>query len=437
MRYDIDSPLTAELLHEFPAAKALVSPRCGIVKRIAHVPLGPDEPRLFWVSATPSDTNDIFGLSALNRGNAISFFSARATAKALGESVERYCASSSIGHRLLLKAERDFSCESFTSLSEYALYSRSSSDLPFPCSMDSSLVQWVEGFDLVRNCQAWIPAAFVFIPYRRAHRDESVFDFQISSGLACGQTKSKAIFSGLMEVLERDCFMRSWRLLRFGQSLQCSDFLDDEAFCGAYNALSNSGYVVDFRHIGHWYSVPVVLAYAYSETDVLPFVCGCGAGGTMLGAMRSAVEELALGVIGVSRRKESESWFPMADFSNVDQLSLHGLAYAKDLRLAESARCFLSQRESSSIDVRLTGKCEEDWLFELVQMLAEGGRQVIVVDLTTEDIRSLGLHVFRVVVPGAVPLDQNARYQHDISPSLLDISRDFPVVINSLPHPFP
>jgi ribosomal protein S12 methylthiotransferase accessory factor len=99
----------------------------------------------------------------------------------------------------------------------------------------------------------------------------------------------------------------------------------------------------------------------------------------------------------------------------------------------------------SDIPDRSTGRVLGD--IELcVEMLREAGKEVVVVDITTPDIRDVGLHVVRVLIPGLVPLHGNHSFQYLGAPRLHEI----PYImgwdkqgwtpeagLNRMPHPFP
>jgi ribosomal protein S12 methylthiotransferase accessory factor len=81
----------------------------------------------------------------------------------------------------------------------------------------------------------------------------------------------------------------------------------------------------------------------------------------------------------------------------------------------------------------------------LVELLEEVGLEALVVDITTPDVREVGLQVVRVLVPGLVPMHGNHNFPY------LGVERLYSVPeklgwasngwvdtgVNRDPHPFP
>ncbi|SFM41290.1 YcaO-related McrA-glycine thioamidation protein [Methanolobus profundi] len=66
-----------------------------------------------------------------------------------------------------------------------------------------SLVEWVSGWDLIKNEEILVPANAVYHPYDAPGRTQKLFRSN-TNGLAAGNTIEEAIFHGLLEVIERD-----------------------------------------------------------------------------------------------------------------------------------------------------------------------------------------------------------------------------------------
>jgi ribosomal protein S12 methylthiotransferase accessory factor len=67
---------------------------------------------------------------------------------------------------------------------------------------DESILEWVEGFDLVTQTSYLVPLNFVICPY--TGRDHPPFVYSSSNGLASGNNLQEALCHALCEILERD-----------------------------------------------------------------------------------------------------------------------------------------------------------------------------------------------------------------------------------------
>ncbi|ETA67536.1 putative methanogenesis marker protein 1 [Methanolobus tindarius DSM 2278] len=67
----------------------------------------------------------------------------------------------------------------------------------------TALIEWVQGWDLLKNEEPFVPANSVYHPYEAPGRTLKLFRSN-TNGLAAGNTIEEAIFHGLLEVIERD-----------------------------------------------------------------------------------------------------------------------------------------------------------------------------------------------------------------------------------------
>ncbi|WP_407282882.1 YcaO-related McrA-glycine thioamidation protein [Methanolobus sp. WCC1] len=67
----------------------------------------------------------------------------------------------------------------------------------------TALIEWVQGWDLLKNEETFVPANSVYHPYEAPGRTLKLFRSN-TNGLAAGNTIEEAIFHGLLEVIERD-----------------------------------------------------------------------------------------------------------------------------------------------------------------------------------------------------------------------------------------
>jgi len=66
-----------------------------------------------------------------------------------------------------------------------------------------ALIEWIQGWDLLKNEETFVPANSVYHPYDSPGRTQKLFRSN-TNGLAAGNSIEEAIFHGLLEVIERD-----------------------------------------------------------------------------------------------------------------------------------------------------------------------------------------------------------------------------------------
>ncbi|WP_437289827.1 YcaO-like family protein [Sorangium sp. So ce406] len=180
---------------------ALVSERLGVVTRVDEIASG--FPGIVAALAVGCSTDPLgwkLGVRGLNDGIAADTTRASARARASGESVERYCPAFAPDDLPLARA-RDLD-------GRWLDPRRLAPGEPFDA--DAPL-RWARATSLVDDAPVWVPAAFVYFPYRRAEGEPSL-GVQTTCGLALGRTLDDAIQHALEERIERDSVMRAWRL---------------------------------------------------------------------------------------------------------------------------------------------------------------------------------------------------------------------------------
>jgi ribosomal protein S12 methylthiotransferase accessory factor len=85
-----------------------------------------------------------------------------------------------------------------------------------------------------------------------------------------------------------------------------------------------------------------------------------------------------------------------------------------------------------------------DDLRHAVSLVGDAGYEVIVVNLTTVDAEDLGLHVLRVLIPGAQPLDASYKHRFLGGRRLYEVPERIGLPgaqsideLNPWPHPYP
>jgi ribosomal protein S12 methylthiotransferase accessory factor len=441
------SPLPG-LSEALARAARLVSSRTGIVSDVVFMETTASEPRVYWAQSRPAVLDPLAGRASLNDGNGVSIDPRRATIKALGESVERYCCA--------FYDPRDLACGCYDALpgrglrpETFALFSESQyrdPEFPFAPFTRDVTAGWVAGHSLLHDCPTWIPASFVYIPYDRVD-GEPPFSDLISTGLACAPTLAGALLKGLTEAVERDAYTIVWqnRLSRPHIDLE---HLDDPLLRGFVDTLHALN--VEVRAVLLTLDIPIpVFLILMTRSDGPPWtVVASGADLSPRHALLLALEEACLAFIGMGRAVAVAGDFvPDPDYGNLTTLMQHGVAHAIDPRLRGSVD-FL-ERPADVVrldDLRdvATGNAAVDLRTALRGIEPLVG-DVAGVDVTTPDVDDVGFKVARVVVPELQRMDMNHLYPHLGGRRLYDVPWQLGLVaasrgesdMNRQPHPFP
>lgn len=430
-------------------ARRLVSPRTGIVSRVVLRELAPDDPRLHWAASEPASLGPIADRRGLNDGNGASVDCDRAVLKAVGESVERYC-SALYDERKLRLATHDELPGAATRPEDFALFSerqyRTDGFRVRPFTRETR-VRWVRGHSLVHDRPTYVPAAFVYVPYRLAPGEAPIHDL-ISTGLAAGPTVAAAAYRGLVEAVERDAFMIVWRN-RLPRPRIELDGLRDPLVEPLLRAFAGVPVRLDAFLLSVDVDVHVVLVRVTGDPERPPLVIiGLGADLDPRRALALALEEAGLGFVAFRRVVAAERGYrPEPGYRDLVDLGRHALAHALDPALRRSTE-FL-ERDGAVVRLgELPDRSSASAVRNLrtaVAAVAAVGLDVVAVDLTTADVDDAGFKVVRCVVPGFQPLDVNHNEQHLGGRRLYEVPYRLGLVarprredeLNPDPHPFP
>jgi ribosomal protein S12 methylthiotransferase accessory factor len=427
-------------------ARRLVSPRTGLITKVEWVERAPRDPAIWWARSVEADTRPVFGRQALNEGNASALDPRRAMIKAIGESIERYSAAAHDPSQAVLATARQLGPEAIPP-ARFALFAPDQyADPAFPCVpfTEDTPVCWVRGWNLTADRPAWVPAAFVYIPYSLAPGEARVVPAQVSTGLAAHATLYEAVRRALLEVIERDAFMTCWSAQLSSPALSL-DGLSNAAL-GPLAALTEQrGYRFCGRVLSLDVAVPVILGAFVATGPHIPLLTvGTGADADPVEALRQALEEAFLSLHGITRLAESEPDFvPAADGRNIRNLRHHALAHAVDPALHEGMLRWLRPEGELSLAALPRPPIDgEQGLSWLIEELDRNGMSAYAVDITPSDIHAAGFAAARVLVPEMQPLDVDHQAVHRggprprTLPARLGRGRS-PIDWNPLPHPFP
>lgn len=431
----------------------LVDPRVGIVKDVFELPLDEDDPPLFHYLSTACDAGAFnrFRNFGNNGGAATNRYVAMA--KAVGETVERYCGAiyryedleTATWRDLDGRGERAVHPELFR---VYLPHQRERERFPWRPFEEDSPAHWVRGRSLADDEPVWLPAAAVFIPYHYPRSRELPPVLQpISTGIACHGSVARATVGGLCEVAERDAFTITWqarlarpRLRRQTLPPSCKDLLDRFAAAGVE---------VELMDVTNDMGVPVVLSVGLSGAETSPAVTvAASADPSPEVAAIKSLEELAHTRKYAKQVMEYLPELPVEVEEEHPQVSdqMFHLRFYCPQSSREYAEFAWSSDERRDLADLPDLSCDDPGrqVELLVETIDSGtGLEPVSCEVTTPEVEALGLRVVRTLIPGAHPLYMGHRNRALANPRLYEVpaklghtppelGRD-----NPYPHPFP
>ena len=254
---------------------------------------------------------------------------------------------------------------------------------------DSETIDWSPVWSLTHQCVRWVPSAYLYYDFPGSN---DIFCFADSNGNAAGGSLQEAVFSGLLELLERDAAAIWWynQIPRPGIDLHSLNEPYVEAMIEFYKKHHREIWVLD---ITHDLKVPTFVALS-RRTDRRPedIISGASCHTDPRHAIMGALTELNQLFVNVAEETESGTdyhikepialqWFTEAHVDELDYLRPMGQPLDFDA---------VTRRAP------FNGNTADD-LSMLLNMLKQKGFEVLAHNQTQAD---LGLPTAKVMVPG-------------------------------------
>lgn len=380
-----------------------VDSRTGIVNRVVvekSTDTGLDLPII--ATAIPAETPGGLtsqGLMPVGWGKGIT--STEAVMGALGEAIERYSASMPDPVRINWSRLADLQGDVLDPRM-FALYGENQYGRPdFPyVRFDASINHpWIAGKWAGTQDPVWVPAILTYLSLVVCQ--ENVFCQGTSNGLAAGTHPEEAALRAILELLERDTFLTSWRLKRPGRHVRLDRGLAPELMA-VLNGISILGGKVEL--------VLLESICGYSTAVCLAFGDGTNWPGVTLGlatdpdphvAVRQAILEQGQTGPYLRRLMKTTSGAIPVCAEDVKKMLDHAIYYF----LPERASAFDYLRDScSATPLPDPSSMLDRSLSACSQALAKLGIRVALVDVTSSDIAMSPFHVIRAVSPDLQPI---------------------------------
>lgn len=402
--------LTADAIDGFEAL--IADDRTGIIQTMVELPVQPNDPKLFMMGArlgdnsrwlperVPSVLRDCGG-AALTRWEA--------KAAAIGECIERYCASI-IWHDELVYASYGELHNDYRlpHPATFALFHPDQyRDLVYTPFTEDTRIGWMPAASLADDGAALVPACFVYLGYRAVQEQgDHLLGPSISTGCACARTFRKALLKAIYEVVERDAFTIMW-LNRMAPKRIPLDA--DPSLQELYtNTLAASGLEYHLFRLPSDLAIPTFLSVVIDTRGAKPLAAVGGAAHlNPLNAARKALVESAQTLEYARRLAKQKTTKPLhRNYDDVISFDDHTMLYAQGEML--SALEFLLETPPAAEAQRLLKGVDmttEKQLHVLKEELEKHKLECFAVDLTTPDMAALGFSVAKAVIPSLQPLN--------------------------------
>jgi ribosomal protein S12 methylthiotransferase accessory factor len=394
---------------------SLVSPLVGVVRGVQETLAGPEDARL---AAAWCET--AYPRALVGGGSGLSVHDARTAA--IGEAVERYSACIVDPDACVAATARELGSAAVDP-ARFGLFSErqyATTGFPYVRFDRDTRLTWIEGVSLPDGEPAWLPAQLVHLA---GHEAERPICRTTSSGLACHATFEGATVAALLELLERDAFMITWKTRT---SWPLLDWRDDERLVSFEETfLQPTGLRRHAVDLSAFWDVPIVAAVVRGGSTL---GVGAAAALSVERAVMKALDEATRVRTWAQALRAAGVEAPAAE--NIEELDDHVRFYADPRNAAKVDFLDGSPRRRRVDRVEaVDGDIEA-----LCLRLAQRNVTAYAVNVTSSDIRDAGLSVVRVIAPELCALD----VEHDAQ--LLGASRLYEFASGALnpdPHPFP
>lgn len=394
---------------------AFINTEAGLITdNFLKIPTRHFVPRGLYQVSCESDNLGFVGFNADHvNGSSIGFSYQHAYMAALGEYFERYCAS--YEPRNLTRASyetlsRDANVLHPDKLKFYAPWQYESPEFPFQKFTVNDEIAWVQGTDLANNKKIWVPAFMVYFQHNARYYDHGkVFMQSTSTGMASGATIDQSIRGAFLEVAERHAFTNFWynqkalaeKVPVYHPQDILNAFPNNKKLAVLLKKTRLKIHVVDLEAFGPVQTMLSIFFYPYKDKVMM-----CVGAASRFDKEEAILKSLLEGYQSVEYAivlfQKLKGWISdYKDFNDVNDFGKHFIFYSAFPQYRENVPIIQRvMNESMDHAPRTIAKEEPGKMTGMDDFKASGAEHIIYVDLSLRDIRDIGFHVSRIVVPG-------------------------------------
>ena len=422
----------------------LVDPETGIISRLKELPRQSHMPDVIYFKADGCKTNILGNDPFFPTSGGTSLDRDRALAKAVGEAVERYCASNLPVSEFIFTSfdELEGAAMQPSRIQHYSPQQLADPSFPLHELRDSSTVNWVKTHGTDKNEDLWVPAAYMYCPYLfDSQIGEKPFYEPISTGFASHIGFERAAINGILEVIERDAFMFTWlAMISHPRIIHASLTPLHKELLRRFEVVGYKITLIDATPDSGLCTVIGIVKGSFEGN--VPFFVGASTHPDPVFTITKCLEELALMERYVARLMLTlKPWEELSDFSTVKGLRDHVPIWLHP-EMIPNADFLTQSTKEISLDEMNQIPIEEDreGLNHLIDLVRDTGGETILFDITSPDIESLGLKVVRSLIPEYIPLNKNYACRplgnKRLVQKMNNLSPGISGGLNPFPHPF-
>lgn len=398
---------------------------------------------------TTCGSNNLTALGANGdsaQGSSISLSLEGSIGATLGEFCERYCISYEDGNRLIMGTYQELAARPGYKLLHpahiklYADWQYAQPGFPYHLLTVDSHIAWVAGTDLLTNEDLLVPAFLVFLPHDLYYDKGRAYSQNTSTGAAAGPSLERATQGGFLECAERHAFSTFWytqghypTVPTYDAGLVLRTYPTNNTLRKLFRNDRVRFKAFDLSAFGPVETMVVFMFYTYKGRQM--YSLGSASRFTKEDALAKAALECYQGVdYGIQLEHRHQDWTTNPpDFANINDFHKHFALYNRFPALCQEVPLL---REAFDPAINATAIVPSDpatKMHSLHDLTRAGLPHVVRVEVTTQDVRDLGMHVVRILTPGWAYLT-GSHATPFLGP---DVFRNRATLYTAHPHPFP
>jgi ribosomal protein S12 methylthiotransferase accessory factor len=378
----------------------LISPRSGLIRELRDVQPPAIAPLPPYLSQTILSNFDFRRGSPLERSAAGKGWTREEAQRgAIGEALERYCASVYDHSGLEFGAAN--ADRTFIEPSAFVLYKDrqyAAAEFPFRRYEPGRALHWCRALRL-DGTPVLVPASETYLSFPSYALNEN-FSLLTTTGLSAGETLDTAILGGLYELIERDAFVLNW----MNRLTPAAVALDDLPLCEYVRGVFRRSEIdLHVFLLASDIPVPVAMAVTIDRSGRIPAAAvglGCHLSGSRA-VERAVLEACQVYASESGRAHAGVLTDPARGYDQVQTLEDHGGFFSIPERLHEFDHLF--KGVPGALPEAASGDTSVD-LATVTSAVEAAGASVAFIDLTTPDLRDFPVRVVRAFAAGLQPM---------------------------------
>ena len=299
---------------------------------------------------------------------------------------------------------------------------------PFKKLTDDSYIYWTWGTDERSGQKILLPSSSIFLNFEEEEYDSM---FSISTGLACHSDLWAAKLNGILEIIERDAFMLTWKR-RIEVNEICN--IDDAEIAYLLQVISKADIKIHIFDISMEHKIPCVLVVCMSKGVPAIAVDAAAAPQYREAILKAVMGSMQTRIWGILNQGIGK---------NATSLEKHAVAYFSEKSVENMDFLFRGNKINyCDINISEYNDLKYEHIYKsIVNRLNVCGFNIYSANITTRDIAATGYHVFRMLIPEMVPLDIDDRFRYNGIERIFHIpwnmkSKKYSKTINKDIHPF-